>query len=186
MKKSRIYTKTGDKGKTSLIGGERMAKNEQRIKAIGSLDELNATIGLAQNFITETKIRSVLSSIQNEIFNIGAELANPKKIGKESGKIIILTEQKVLRLEQLIDRYDSKLKPLSNFILPGGSKAGACIHLARSATRRAERETVGLSKKEKVNTNVLIYLNRLSDLFFILARYVNKQSKKKEILWQKD
>jgi cob(I)alamin adenosyltransferase len=185
-RRSKLYTKTGDRGKTTLLGGKRVSKDNQRLITYGTLDELNASVGLALSFIEEGKITTLLQKIQSDLFDIGAELANPQKIRGSTNKVFSLENTKVEELENIIDQYDSRLKPLRNFILPGGTKAAASIHLARSITRRAERELVSLGKKEKVNQNVLSYLNRLSDLLFVLARYLNKKGRGKELTWKKD
>lgn len=186
VKKSKIYTRTGDSGQTSLIGGRRVSKDNQRVVAYGSLDELNAALGLAESFIKKKEETKILQQIQNDLFKIGAELANPQKLGKATGKVFTLNKSKVMYLEKIIDQYDSKLKPLSNFILPGGTSAASALHLARGVSRRAERAVVRLSRKEAVSPNVSSYLNRLSDLLFILARFINKGGKAKELLWKKD
>lgn len=186
MKKSKIYTRTGDSGQTSLIGGRRVSKDNQRVVAYGSLDELNAALGLAESFIRKKEEAKILQQIQNDLFNIGAELANPQKLGKSTGKVFTLNKSKVMYLEKIIDQYDSRLKPLSNFILPGGTSAASALHLARGVSRRTERAVVRLSRKEKVSPNVSSYLNRLSDLLFILARFINKEGKAKELQWKKD
>lgn len=185
MKKIRIYTKTGDDGQTSLFGGKRLWKDSQRVVAYGTLDELNAALGVAASFLADEKSKNILETIQTDLFYIGAELANPQKIGKSANKVFALGKKKISGLEKAIDRYDSNLPALVNFILPGGSKSASLLHLSRSICRRAEREVINLSKKEEVNPNILMYLNRLSDLLFILARYANKLENKKENIWEK-
>lgn len=184
-RKSKLYTKTGDRGKTTLLGGKRVSKDNQRLITYGTLDELNASIGLALSFIEDKKITTILQKIQNDLFDIGAELANPQKIGAPTNKVFSLETSKVEELENVIDQYDYRLRPLRNFILPGGTKAASATHLARGITRRAERELVSLGKKEKVNQNLFSYLNRLSDLLFVLARYLNKKGRGKELPWKK-
>ena len=183
---SKIYTKRGDKGETSLIFGERVSKDHQRIKAYGSIDELNAALGLAVSTIKNGKLYKLLQNIQNELFNVGAELASPRKLKKKTNKYYHLEQSKILELESIIDLYNEKLPPLRSFILPYGTFTSSALHLARTICRRAERETVSLSKQEKINPNILIYLNRLSDLLFVLARYVNKKAKISDTLWKKD
>lgn len=186
MKKVRIYTKTGDKGKTSLFGGKRVLKDSIRIEAIGNVDELNASIGLVAPVSNNKKTRPILTSIQNTLFDIGAEIANPLSIGKKTKKVFKLEQGKVNELEIIIDQVDSKLKPLSNFILPGGTESASRLHFARSIARRAERKIIQLSKREKINSNIISYLNRLSDLLFVLARNENKTAKIQDRLWEKN
>ena len=186
MGKVRIYTKTGDKGETSLIGGKRVPKDSQRVTAYGTLDELNSALGLTSSFIKDKRVSSIIRKIQTELFNIGAELANPHKLGNNTNDYYRLEQYKVKGLENIIDQFDLKLKPINYFLLPGGSKAGSILHLARSISRRAERDLVALSKQEKINPNILAYLNRLSDLLFVLARYENSKANIKDIPWKKD
>ncbi|OGY26928.1 MAG: ATP:cob(I)alamin adenosyltransferase [Candidatus Woykebacteria bacterium RBG_19FT_COMBO_43_10] len=180
-----IYTRRGDTGETSLIFGTKVSKDHPRIKAAGSIDELNATLGTATSFIKEPRIVKILESIQNELFNIGAEIASQQKLMKNTKGFYQLDRLKIDDLELKIDQYDSKLPPLRTFILPSGTNAAALLHLARTVCRRAEREIVTLSKNGQVNPNILAYLNRLSDLLFVLARYINRRSGRKEIPWQK-
>ena len=179
--KSKIYTKAGDRGETSLISGKKVNKNHPRTVAYGTVDELNSGIGVAISFIRDRKVSKQLQNIQNELFNIGAELAS-----REELKQFQLDSQKIEGLEQIIDRYDDKLTKLRTFVLPGGSKEAAFLHLTRTTCRRAEREVVNLSKKETISPNIIAYLNRLGDLLFVLARYVNKKAGEKEITWVKD
>ncbi|OGH33909.1 MAG: ATP:cob(I)alamin adenosyltransferase [Candidatus Levybacteria bacterium RIFCSPHIGHO2_02_FULL_42_12] len=177
----KIYTKTGDKGETSLFGGQRVSKSDVRVESYGTIDELNSAIGIVLS-VTNNKqktIRKELIKIQNDLFEIGSALANP------TSKSIRDLEKRVGEFEKLIDELTSSVPPLQNFILPGGGRGGSLLHFARTVCRRAERWTVALSKKEKVDTNILIYLNRLSDLLFTMARYVNWKEKKKEALWRK-
>lgn len=184
-KKSKIYTRAGDKGKTTLFGGKRVSKDNKRVTTFGALDELNASIGLAKSFIREKRLVNILQKTQNDLFNIGAELASTQQISKHTNKVFFLEKTKIDELESIIDQYDSRLVPLKNFILPGTTKASSALHLARSTSRRTEREIVSFSRKEKINKNILSYLNRLSDLLFVLARYLNKKEKGKEIIWKK-
>lgn len=179
----RIYTKRGDKGKTSLYGDslKQRFKDEQRIISYGTVDELNSMIGVVLSNLPQKSTHSkILLNIQSELLEIGSELATaPRK-----KPVFRMDESKVKRLEDTIDALERKLPELKNFILPGGSRAGASLHLARTICRRAEREVVGLSGKEKVNAQVMVYLNRLSDLLFVLARSVNRFEKKKEAVWR--
>ena len=176
--KSKIYTRTGDKGETSLFGGKRVSKTHQRITAIGSIDELNSALGLVQSLIRSKPLKSALEKIQIHLFNIGAELANPGSSAEAKAANISF-------LEQQIDKLDSKLEELRNFILPGGSLPSSQAQFARSIARRAEREVLKLDLKEKVNAETLSYLNRLADFLFVLARYQNRLSGSKEKIWKK-
>lgn len=173
-----IYTRTGDKGKTSLFNGKKVSKDSLVMQAIGSVDELNASLGLSAAKLKNKKLKSEIEKIQLDLFVIGANLANPKSFLKiDSGK-------RVKEFEDLIDEMTKKLPRLMNFILPGGAEAGASLHLARTITRRTERNIVSLSKKQKLDPSILIYINRLSDLLFTMARFVNFKEKKKEIIWK--
>lgn len=179
-----IYTKKGDAGTTSLFADtkeSRRGKDDLRIIAIGTVDELNSNLGLVLAFLSNKagKVRKLILSLQEDLHQLAAELASPR--GKPPFK---MGSKRVSELEHEIDRMQEKLKPLKNFILPGGSKAGALMHQTRTICRRTEREVVKLSRKEKVNLEVLAYLNRLSDLLFILARIINKLEGKKETVWK--
>ncbi|MBI4079024.1 MAG: cob(I)yrinic acid a,c-diamide adenosyltransferase [Candidatus Levybacteria bacterium] len=180
----KIYTRTGDKGQTSLYGGKRVSKSSLRIETIGTVDELNSAIGAAIAGIRnkELGIRKELEKIQNDLFTIGAVLASPSTMNNEP--ITNNVKIRVIHFEKLIDQLTKKLPELRNFILPGGRRAGAALHLARSICRRAERRLVELSKKETVPNHIFIYFNRLSDLLFTMARFVNYQEKQKETIWQ--
>lgn len=170
-----IYTRKGDKGQTSLFNGLTLSKSHVRVEAYGTIDELNSVIGMINSKIVS--IKKELLSIQNDLFLIGSILANPK-----NGKIKGL-EKRVREFENLIDKLTMEMPKLTNFILPRGGKSGSLLHFARTVSRRAERNVVSLAKKEKVDKSVLMYLNRLSDLFFTMARYENFKLKKKEIIW---
>jgi len=185
-RKSRLYTRSGDAGDTGLFGGGRVPKDHPRVEAYGCVDELNSALGVAVAFLRRRRVAAALQRIQNELFNIGSELASEKG-GKaaDTGRLFVEPEAKIASLEALIDEYDSKLPPLRTFILPSGSQAGALLHLCRTVCRRAERAAVRLSRQEPVNPAVLTYLNRLSDLLFVLARYVNKADRKPETPWRK-
>jgi cob(I)alamin adenosyltransferase len=187
-KKSNVYTRTGDRGETGLFGGRRVRKDHPRVEAYGTIDELNAALGLAVSALRQRKLVAIVQSIQNELFNIGAELASdqPVRRAKRDSSTIQLDTAKVAPLEELIDEYDAKVPALRTFILPGGSEASARLHLARTVCRRAERATVTLAAKERVNEAIIAYLNRLCDLLFVLARYVSKADGKRELLWSKD
>lgn len=179
----RIYTRTGDSGQTGLIGGKRVQKDHLRVEAYGSVDELNAHLGIIQALLQPSKnfsnIQEIVVTIQKDLFDMGAELANPKP------KTQRIEANHIANLEKLIDTHESKLSSLKHFILPGGSYLGASLHAARTVCRRAERRTMTLSRKGKVNPEIIRYLNRLSDLLFVLARYVNQQSRQPEIEWKK-
>lgn len=168
---TRIYTKTGDDGTTGLIGGQRVAKDSPYTEAVGTLDEFNALIGVVCSHDIPPDIRSILGRVQNDLFLIGAELATPE--GKEP-KTRGVSEEDIRKVETEIDAVEGRVEPLKQFILPGGSPAGAHLHLARAVARRAERNCVTLSRVKKLDPKVLQYLNRLSDLCFVLARYVNR------------
>jgi cob(I)alamin adenosyltransferase len=185
--KSKLYTRTGDLGTTMLFGGGRLPKDHPRVEAYGTVDELNSTLGVGLSFLpARGAIAKALSTVQNELFNIGSELASGAE-GKaaEKARLFVDADAKIASLESLIDKYDAKAPPLRTFILPSGSQAGALLHLCRTVCRRAEREVVRLSHEERVNPDILSYLNRLSDLLFVLARYVNKAAGKPETEWRK-
>ena len=178
----KIYTKTGDAGETGLYGGTRVPKDAMRVEACGTVDELNACIGFVRSQIQDEEINAILHRIQNELFDIGADLATLDAHPKATSLRIPPTL--TTELESQIDQFEEQLPPLKNFILPGGSAGGAAIHLARTVCRRAERCVVSLAKGETVNPEVLIYLNRLSDLLFVLARTVNHRLDESEPLWE--
>ena len=183
--KSKLYTRTGDAGETALFGGGRVPKDHPRVEAYGSVDELNSALGVAASFARQRRVVAALESIQHELLNIGAELASETGPKAERGRTFTDPESKIAALERLIDEYDAKVPALRTFILPSGSQAGALLHLARSICRRAERSVVRLSHQEGVNPHAIVYLNRLSDLLFALARYVNKAARKPETPWRK-
>jgi cob(I)alamin adenosyltransferase len=179
----KIYTKTGDKGETGLLGGERVPKNSLRINAYGTVDELNSFIGLALNEVKEDSIKAVLSKIQNQLFVLGTDLAAPET--EKKIKIDRVPREFSEEIEKVIDKYESELVQLKNFILPGGSRGAAILHVCRTIARRAEREVVALNFTEKIDQNIIIFLNRISDLFFVLARFENKVSNIPDALWDK-
>lgn len=182
MKIDKIYTRTGDEGKTSLGDGSRLLKFHPRISAYGEVDEANCAIGVARVHVSEPGILKVLNRIQNDLFDAGADLCVPERQGTGSASLRI-TDEQVTWLEDTIDLYNADLAPLESFVLPGGSAASAYLHLARTVTRRAEREIVRLAAEERVNPAVLRYVNRLSDLLFVLARYLNDKGKQ-DVGWQ--
>lgn len=180
---TRIYTRTGDKGDTGLIGGRRVSKDHPRVAAYGDVDELNALLGLVRGRSRDTPLDALLHELQRDLFAIGALLADPTAaIGSKRAKAA-LAAGNVKRLEAAIDAREAELPPLTAFVLPGGSERGALLHLARTVCRRAERGVVALARKRKLDPNVLVYLNRLSDLLFVLARHENRRSGTAEDLW---
>jgi cob(I)alamin adenosyltransferase len=179
----KIYTKGGDEGETGLFGGQRVSKDIERIEAYGTIDELNSFIGLAAVEIRDQKIIALLEKIQSYLFTLGADLSSPDTEKNKKKNIPRVTEEYSLELEKEIDYYDSQNEELKNFILPGGNKGASLLHICRTICRRAERRVVTLNKKENIGKNILIFLNRLSDLFFVLARYQNKISGIEDKKW---
>lgn len=175
---SKIYTKTGDKGTTGLSDGSRVSKDHLRIISIGSIDELNSTIGMIISCKVDKDTDDLLTRIQHKLFDIGGELSLPGHT--------LIEESDVNWIEDQLDRLNENLSPLKDFILPGGTQAAACCHLARSICRRAERDLVSLNKTEEVTPVILQYINRLSDLLFVLARHINKQADQPDILWNSE
>jgi cob(I)alamin adenosyltransferase len=180
---SRIYTKTGDSGETGLGDGTRVAKDHPRVAAYGSVDELNAAVGLLLcHQAADGPHCQLLRGIQNDLFDVGADLCVPPAPGEQPGKALRVRPDQAKRLEEAIDRLNEPLEPLRSFVLPGGTPAAAYCHLARTVCRRAERDVVTLMRQEAVNPQALIYLNRLSDLLFVLARVYN-DSGRADVLW---
>lgn len=185
----KIYTRTGDRGETGLFGGQRVRKDDPRVEAYGAVDELNSVLGLA-NARLETAgsadVAAELRRVQADLFTIGANLATPRPEdgGKAAPHIPELPEERVGELETWIDRAEAELQPLRTFVLPGGSEAAATLHLARTVCRRAERRAVTLAHDAHVDEAFLIYLNRLSDLLFVLARLANVRSGVQDVPWQ--
>lgn len=186
--KSKLYTRIGDAGDTALFGGRRVPKDHVRVEAYGTVDELNSALGLAVSFIRQRKIVDALHHIQNELFNIGAELASDEraKRGNKAASSFHLDPEKTQWIERLIDDYDARVPPLRTFILPSGPASATSLHLARTICRRAERHVVSLARAESVNPAILAYLNRLCDLLFVLARYLNKAARRRELTWEHD
>lgn len=172
-----VYTRAGDKGKTHLYQGKVVSKGSLRVEAIGFIDELNSLLGIVISQIKDKKLREELVKIQSDLFEIGALLANPSSKGQK------LTDR-VKDFERIIDKLEKDLPPLVNFILPGGGRTGSFIHLARTVVRRAERRIAELLEKEDVQEEIVVYINRLSDLLFMFARFINYKEKKKEIHWK--
>lgn len=179
---AKIYTKTGDRGETSLFGGERVGKDNLRLDAYGTVDELNSVIGVCRSVNPFSEVDPILRDLQEELFVLGADLATPQ--GSSAGaRLRRIQPANVSRLEQLIDTIDPKLEPLKQFILPSGSQAAAMLHFARTVCRRAERKSVELSRREPIGDQPVIYLNRLSDLLFVVARWVNTLGGGGETKW---
>jgi cob(I)alamin adenosyltransferase len=178
----KIYTKTGDKGDTSLFGGQRVPKDAMRIEAYGTVDELNSILGLVRADNVNADIDAVLAQIQNALFKLGADLATPRSVASKHIKRMTLKD--ALPLEKIIDTFEGHLKPLKFFILPGGSRIAARLHFARTVCRRAERVVVRLSRNEDIGDAIVVFLNRLSDLLFILARYANHVANVSETTWK--
>lgn len=170
---TRVYTKTGDKGETLLVSGEKVSKSSKRVDSYGEVDELNSVLGICLQNINDKELADEITSLQNELFILGGDLATPVDFEIEIPRI---SKDMVTNLEKSIDKYHEEVGDLKEFILPGGNGAAPYLHLARTVCRRAERRLVGLSAEENLNVTALVYLNRLSDLLFILARVVNKRT----------
>jgi len=180
---TKIYTKTGDKGQTSLFGGKRLAKNDVRIEAYGTIDELNASVGYLYELLDDPGIKEVLFNVQNKLFNIGSKLAvDPSK----DFEMPMVDESDVAILESEIDKMDETMPILKSFILPSGHPHGAYAHVVRTICRRAERRVVALSQGSEVEPLIIAYLNRLSDYFFTLARYLILSKGGREVVWDAD
>ena len=178
VKLTKIYTRGGDQGQTSLVDGSRLPKHAIRIEAYGTVDEASSVIGIAR-LHTSGDIDAALSRIQNDMFDLGADLATP---GVDMENALRIQPAQVERLEQEIDALNAELQPLNSFILPGGSPASAYLHLARTVVRRAERMTTAAAQQEPINPIAIQYLNRLSDYMFVLARYLNERGQA-DVLW---
>ncbi len=187
---NRVYTRSGDDGKTALVDGSRVPKDSSRVACYGAIDELNSVLGLARSFNAmspETPVRSrleeILQRLQNELFDLGSELATPPD-GEYEGMFKVSAAD-VEALEKIIDACQVDLEPLQSFVLPGGGPVSSFLHLARTTCRRAERDILGLLREEEVGEFVLPYVNRLSDLLFVLSRWVTVTSGEQELLWQR-
>src|SRR5437870_3977533 len=176
---SRIYTKTGDAGDTALGDGSRVPKDHPRVTAYGTVDELNAVLGVFLAQVPESGIVDLIRGVQNDLFDVGADLCLPIKDGD---KALRVRAEQAERLEKAIDGFNERLQPLKSFVLPGGTPAAAWCHVARTVCRRAERDVVTLARDETVNPQVVVYLNRLSDLLFVLARACNRDGRD-DVLW---
>ena len=176
----KIYTKTGDDGNTGLQGDFRIAKSHPRILAYGTVDEANAMIGVVLSNVLDDDVREVLNTIQNELFLLGSDLSN-QNLNDLKNRISL---DMVEKLEKIIDKFELELPPITNFILPGGNVAAAQIHQVRTIVRRAETLVVQLSDKDEINSNCIKYLNRLSDLMFVMGRLINKRNSIEDIIWK--
>jgi len=172
---TKVYTKTGDKGLTSLVGGERVSKASLRVDSYGDVDELNAALGIIRSQGVDGEINALIIKIQNDLFIMGADLASPPEI-----EVPRVSAESIENLEGAIDKFLKELEPLKEFILPSGNTGGSYLHFARTVSRRAERKVVKLMEQEEIGENVLIYLNRLSDLLFVMARVQNQRGSFKE------
>ncbi len=179
----RIYTRTGDGGETGLLGGGRVRKSAMRVEAYGAVDELSACLGLAVAALPDAETSQLLGGIQRDLFAVGTRLSDLRKAASAADEKARLSEEHVTKLERAIDAFETNLPPLRAFILPGGSEAGARLHLARTICRRAERRIVALAEREEVPPTLLAYINRLSDLLFVLARSVNRRAGAEETAW---
>lgn len=187
---TRVYTRVGDDGLTALVGGRRVPKDDLRIEAYGTVDELNSVLGLARVFNAEAeanpardRLDGIFRILQNELFDLGSELATPPDAHYEG--MFRVGDAEVEALEKMIDACQEDLEPLSSFILPGGGRVGAFLHQARTVCRRAERLVFQLCREEELGSGPLRYLNRLSDLFFVLSRWASKQTGEPEFLWER-
>lgn len=177
---ARIYTRTGDKGKTGLVGGTRTSKDSARVVAYGNVDEANSVLGMVLSVSKDHEINSELEQLQRDLFTVGSDLAS---LGSGTNWGPRISADRVTALESIIDKFQEELSPLDAFILPSGGQTGALLHFARTVVRRAERNVVALARTEDINENLIPYLNRLSDLLFVLARVANHREGQKETEW---
>jgi cob(I)alamin adenosyltransferase len=177
----KIYTKTGDKGGTKLFDGTPVRKNDTRVEAYGQVDELHASIGAAAAFLEDKELKALLADVQRDLFSVGAQLADPNQHGKKQKSR--LDAARIQALEEAIDRFETELPPLRQFILAGGAPAGAMLHVARTVCRRAERRVTALAETVELDSRTIEYLNRLSDFLFVFARLVNHRQGQQEIPW---
>lgn len=182
VKLTKIYTRGGDKGETSLVDGSRAPKDRPRIQAYGAVDEANSAIGLARLHL-EGELDAMLARVQNDLFDLGADLATPPLEGEAEAKALRVTEDQVLRLEREIDAMNRDLPPLTSFVLPGGTPVAAYLHFARAVARRAERDMVSAARSETIGAAAMAYINRLSDHLFVMARLANGGGEA-EVLWR--
>jgi cob(I)alamin adenosyltransferase len=181
----KIYTKTGDRGETSLMGGGRVSKDHARVLAYGDVDEANAALGVARTTVPTDLADGLLASIQQDLFTIGGALATPEpeRLRQQQRSKVVVPPERIAALERAIDEADGELPPLQAFVLPGGTPKATAFHLARTVCRRAERTVVHLSHQEEVPDEVVVYLNRLSDLLFTLARLANHRAGVQDVTW---
>ena len=179
----KVYTRRGDKGETDLFGGGRVAKSSLRVDAYGEVDELNSFVGQVAAQSDHADVRALLQKIQHTLFDVGSCLATPNTERRQKNRLQPATAEEVGELEQAIDRFESELTPLTNFVLPGGTRAAAAFHVARTVCRRAERRCVALAQTEDVDEGNLSYLNRLSDLLFVAARVENARAGVPDVEW---
>ncbi len=182
MTKSRIYTRTGDKGTTSLVGGVRVSKTHTRLEAYGTVDELNSHIGVLRTYLTDEEDQKLINFIQCKLFSVGSYLATDQSC-TQLRMASHIAEEDIFRLEQAIDTIDEMLPPLKSFVLPGGSRGAAVCHVCRTVCRRAERRILALSEACEIDSQMTTFVNRLSDYLFILARKINHLTQTDEILW---
>lgn len=183
VKLNKIYTKTGDDGWTGLVDGTRRLKDDLRVEAYGTVDETNAAIGMVRlHTVAQGSLDAMLARIQHDLFDLGADLATPESRQQPAGTALRICAGQVKRLEDEIDTMNAQLAALTSFVLPGGTAAAACLHLARTVARRAERKMVALHQREPVNPCAMHYINRLSDFLFVAARFVNNKGQK-DIMW---
>ena len=180
----KIYTKTGDKGTTSLIGGKRVLKNSDKLNAYGTIDELNSFLGLLRAKTTDENIKTEILDIQNTLFNVGAYLALDENVEKIP-EFAQISDEKIKKLEDLIDFFQENLPKITNFIIYGENELPAICHVCRAVCRRAEREIITVNQQYNIDTNITTYINRLSDLLFVLARIYTKNEEKSDFLWKK-
>lgn len=178
----KIYTKTGDAGETGLFGGGRVSKDDERVDAYGEVDELNATLGLARSLSMPADLDALLQRIQDQLFTVGSVLATPLGT-KAAAHIPQIKPEWVETMEKAIDAFETELSPMTHFILPGGSQASSALHLARTVCRRAERRVVPLLREGKASGEVGVFLNRLSDLLFVMARVANHRAGVPDVKW---
>ncbi len=180
---SRIVTKTGDDGTTGLGDGTRVPKTDARVEAFGTVDEANSVLGLAIGAVADPAMAGLLRTIQNDLFDVGADLCSPPVEGEEPGKRLRVSPSQVEAIEKAVETWNARLKPLGSFVLPGGTPAASWLHVARTVVRRAERLGWAAAAKPSVSKTALVYLNRLSDLLFVLARVANEDGAK-DVLWE--
>ncbi|MBH24272.1 MAG: ATP:cob(I)alamin adenosyltransferase [Myxococcales bacterium] len=179
----KVYTRTGDDGTTGLFGGGRVSKSHLRVQAYGTVDELNSVLGVARACHKDDEMERILDQLQHDLFVVGADMATPLRPGGDKPHVQRVQPEAAEALEGIIDRCDDDLEELRNFILPGGTMQAAQLHLARTVCRRAERLAVALSQSEPINEEAVVYLNRLSDLLFVLGRWANARAGEPEVIW---